>query len=275
MATTTAATDNDGFDFDFDLDTTGSIVPAVKIGGSVESCDLPDIDFADLDENPQPQARNHQSTPANVHQQQHSPDTPENTQYIHSEWTLIQDSREQFPWSFRNIKAHKQPDQSSPKNAGKVNRVILPVEVAALQSGDYSIKGYENLIAIERKSVQDAWGTFGGGRDRFERELQRLTEMVRSGGFAAVIVEGSISACLEADQQKQHQSGKKKFTAASFFRSILAWQQDYPVQWLFCDSRYIAENACYRYLDRFHRKRAEAEKRDRKDQAETDQGKLF
>lgn len=45
---------------------------------------------------------------------------------------------------------------------------------ATLQTGDYSIAGLESHIAIERKSLDDLLGCIGGGRDRFERELDRL-----------------------------------------------------------------------------------------------------
>jgi len=43
-----------------------------------------------------------------------------------------------------------------------------------LYSGDYSVKGLERQVAIERKSLPDLMGCIGRDRDRFERELVRL-----------------------------------------------------------------------------------------------------
>jgi len=45
-----------------------------------------------------------------------------------------------------------------------------------LNSGDYSIQGFENIITIERKSIPDLLGTLGKGRVRFEKELNRMSE---------------------------------------------------------------------------------------------------
>jgi ERCC4-type nuclease len=50
----------------------------------------------------------------------------------------------------------------------------LRVEPASLPTGDYSLRGLETVIAIERKSLQDLVGCVGGQRRRFDREVQRL-----------------------------------------------------------------------------------------------------
>jgi len=47
---------------------------------------------------------------------------------------------------------------------------------AGLNSGDYSIQGFETVITIERKSIPDLLGTLGKGRIRFEKELNRMSE---------------------------------------------------------------------------------------------------
>jgi DNA excision repair protein ERCC-4 len=174
-------------------------------------------------------------------------------EYTVAPWTCIQDSREQFPWTFRDI-----------RTAGtEATPLIVPVKVAALASGDYSVEGYEDRISVERKGMADAWGTFGGGRERFERELTRLSAM----DFAAVIVEGSLESCLRNPPQFENgrQEGSRKFTAKSFFRSVLAWQMDFPaVRWVFADSRWMAERACWFLLDRYWRKQQEREKQEKR-----------
>lgn len=50
----------------------------------------------------------------------------------------------------------------------------LRTEQATLPTGDYSLKGLEHVIAIERKSLDDLLGVVGRDRPRFDREVQRL-----------------------------------------------------------------------------------------------------
>lgn len=50
----------------------------------------------------------------------------------------------------------------------------LRTEAASLTTGDYSVKGLESIIAIERKSLADLVACCGRERQRFDREIQRL-----------------------------------------------------------------------------------------------------
>jgi DNA excision repair protein ERCC-4 len=50
----------------------------------------------------------------------------------------------------------------------------LKVEAGNLATGDYSVKGLEHIVAIERKSAEDMLACIGRERERFEREIQRL-----------------------------------------------------------------------------------------------------
>lgn len=69
------------------------------------------------------------------------------------EWIVaIQDTREQRPLDLRPLR----------------------VEVGTLVTGDYSVKGLTDQIAIERKSLEDLVGCCGSERERFDREVQRL-----------------------------------------------------------------------------------------------------
>lgn len=51
----------------------------------------------------------------------------------------------------------------------------LPVTSRKLDFGDYSLRGLECRVAVERKSMQDLWGTVSqsANLDRFEREMDR------------------------------------------------------------------------------------------------------
>lgn len=57
---------------------------------------------------------------------------------------------------------------------------------ATLQTGDYSVRGFTALIALERKSVSDLVSSISHGRERFENELDRLAEY----RWKAILIEG-------------------------------------------------------------------------------------
>lgn len=69
---------------------------------------------------------------------------------------------------------------------------VEAIETAALPVGDYSIKGFEDKIAIERKSCSDLFGTLGKDHDRFKKELERAKDY----DYFAILVEGSYSDVL-------------------------------------------------------------------------------
>ncbi|MBD3335256.1 MAG: hypothetical protein GF355_07040 [Candidatus Eisenbacteria bacterium] len=65
---------------------------------------------------------------------------------------------------------------------------LEPSKVAALPTGDYSIAGFEDRIAVERKTKADLYVCIGRERQRFERELERLAGF----DFAAIVIECSL-----------------------------------------------------------------------------------
>jgi DNA excision repair protein ERCC-4 len=69
----------------------------------------------------------------------------------------------------------------------------LVVVTKKLDAGDYSIVGLESRVAIERKTMSDLIGTLTFGRERFERELDRLASYER----ALILVEGDLSDVIE------------------------------------------------------------------------------
>lgn len=61
-----------------------------------------------------------------------------------------------------------------------------------LAAGDYSIKGFENQVAIERKNLEDFYGSIGNGRSRFKKELEKLRDYY----WAALVIEGTEEQVL-------------------------------------------------------------------------------
>ena len=110
----------------------------------------------------------------------------------------------------------------------------------ALVAGDYSVEGLEGEIAVERKSLADAYGTFGRGRARFVRELDRLAQV----RYAAVVVEADLATALFLPP------ARSRLSPRSFNRSWIAWSVRTGVHFLFCGSRELAERETFLLLQR-------------------------
>jgi ERCC4-type nuclease len=88
----------------------------------------------------------------------------------------------------------------------------LAVEVGTLKTGDYSVKGLESIVTLERKSLSDILGCMGGERDRFQAELQRMLAYP----CRCLVIESTWQA-MEAGEWKS------EITPASAIGSLLAW----------------------------------------------------
>lgn len=112
----------------------------------------------------------------------------------------------------------------------------LRTQRAYLETGDYTIKGAEDLIAVERKSFSDLIGCIGGGRKRFDKEIQRLL----SHPARVVIVEAHISQ-LEMGQWQ----GDVSIPCA--IGSVMGWIEK-GVPFIFAGDRRAAALYCARFL---------------------------
>ena len=98
-------------------------------------------------------------------------------------------------------------------------REQLPLNLSPLQTvagtlatGDYSVVGLENVVAVERKSLGDLLGCVGQHRERFDREVQRLLAYPTK----AIVVEATW-ADLEQGQWRS------QVTPAAAVGSVLGW----------------------------------------------------
>jgi hypothetical protein len=162
---------------------------------------------------------------------------------IQAPFTILCDSQEKGPWTFAGIRARSFIDAKQRLYMPQVEWHYLGVGM-----GDYSLRGFEGRVSIERKSLEDAHGTLLGWknrRDRFKRELANLADM----DSAAVVVEASLGEVLaEAPEWGKKTSAENRL---ALHGTILAWQQEYRVPWIFCDDRRLAEVTAFRLLERF------------------------
>ncbi len=111
---------------------------------------------------------------------------------------------------------------------------------------DYTVDGLEEMVQIERKSLEDLYGTLGGRREDFEAEICRLNECE----FAAVVVEASWRQVIT--EPPRH----SKLNPKTVEGTINAWSMRYPrVHWFMAESRRGGERQTFKLLEMFWRQR--------------------
>lgn len=131
--------------------------------------------------------------------------------------TIIKDSREQKGWEFE---AEKKTN-SMAKIEGTV--------VEALNAADYAIKGYEDLLRIERKAgMCELFNNMmpSHNNDRFIREMEKLKDIKHK----YIIVEDNLSNDVLSLSVPQMYKGPPSNT---ILRWLLEIQIDYGVHTIF------------------------------------------
>jgi DNA excision repair protein ERCC-4 len=119
----------------------------------------------------------------------------------------------------------------------------VEIETANLPAGDYSLPGFEDRAAVERKTLNDLVGCLmGKDRTRFEKELTRG----RAYDFFSVVVEAS----LEDVSRGRYRSEMKPHAA---LQSIIAFQMRYRVPFVWAGGRSGAEYYTYWTLAKYLR----------------------
>jgi len=127
---------------------------------------------------------------------------------------VLVDSRERHPWDLSPMR----------------------LETATLATGDYASSCRRYLL--ERKnSVDELINCMTSGRDRFERELERMQAFAS----AIVVVEGTYADLATGC----YRSKMKKDSALS---TLVAWQQRYKISFQFCGTRDEAERFAQSYF---------------------------
>lgn len=158
-------------------------------------------------------------------------------------FTILIDVQEKQPFTFTGITGDA---------VDKFRPLIVPTMLASLgpTHGDYTIQGYEGQVHIERKGIGDAIGTFLSHGERRERWLATL-EFLAGIDTAAVVIEGTFAGCMREIQAR----GKRDVgdLRKTFHRQVLAWQQDYRVPFVFCDSPRLAQLTAFAIMQRHFR----------------------
>lgn len=116
-----------------------------------------------------------------------------------------------------------------------------------LETGDYSLSGFENLVAVERKSKADAYGCVNprkdgerkSGRARFTECLERMSMLAR----AAIVIECGMS------EFSLNPPPFTKINGGYATTSFLDWSCKYNIPVYWCDGgRAQAERVTVRFL---------------------------
>ena len=101
-----------------------------------------------------------------------------------------------------------------------------------LDAGDYSVDGYENVVAVERKSLADFVHTVIHDSDRFAVELAKLARFAA----ACVVVEADLDHVLRGLHSEALRSVAPQAVLGMAIHITLHWRV--PVYW--CGSRQAA-----------------------------------
>lgn len=136
-----------------------------------------------------------------------------------TDFTIVIDSREQTPLNF------------------KIKDFEIPTLVKALPTADYSVKGLEQHIAVERKSLPDLVACVTRERERFEKELQRL----QAYPTRLLVIESTWSE-IEAGNYRS------KTNPQSVVGSLISWQERYSIPIMMCENHTRAGLMTARFL---------------------------
>jgi len=136
---------------------------------------------------------------------------------------IVIDSREQRPYSFSAW-----PD--------------VKVLQGSLQTGDYSLAGLTDRVALERKSLDDLAGTLTAGRERFAAECQRG----RGLDLFGLVIEGSLDDILGHNYQS-------RVLPQSLVQTLAAWSVRYGFSVWFAGNRQGGELMVHSLLAKYLR----------------------
>lgn len=120
--------------------------------------------------------------------------------------------------------------------------LTINTESADLIWGDYSLRGHESSLAIERKTLPDLFGSVGSRRMQFKEEIEALSTY----RMAAVVVEANF---LDITANPPPNSEMDPRIVA---RTVLSWWARWPtVGWFFFSDRKFSERLTFRLLERY------------------------
>jgi len=150
--------------------------------------------------------------------------------YKQDEFTIIVDTREQIPWEFGHHTTSKKK----------------------LHTGDYSIEGMENILAIERKMSVSEIAT-NITENRFKDVLERLGKIPHSYLIMEFDIEDIYTFPVGSDIPKRLWD-KLRVKGFYIMKVLLEASLNYNIQLLFCGDSENAERTAVSLMKRVYEK---------------------
>lgn len=128
---------------------------------------------------------------------------------------IVIDSRERHPYEF----------------------IGFPTVVKKLDTGDYSLEGFEHRVVCERKEKSDGFSCVGSSRKRFVNCLQRLGDIERG----CIVIESSLADFAIPPPYT-------RVSGAQAVGSFISWSCRHRIPVFWCGSRAAAERVTLRWL---------------------------
>lgn len=135
---------------------------------------------------------------------------------------IIRDNNEQKPYQFTEC---KYIDKS-------------------IDCGDYTIQGYEDQIIIERKEINDFYGSITHGRDRFDRMWERCKDAEFKGLLIEAREEEVYCPCMSW-------SG---INPNSIYGSIVSFEIKYNVH-VYCNTKEMCRQRLLNWIIKFYKEK--------------------
>lgn len=148
------------------------------------------------------------------------------------EYPIIIDSREQKPYSFPGV----------------------TTRFEQLNVGDYTVEGYADEFAVERKTLDDLARSLGTDRDRFENEMERAVEANMD--HLEVVIEAPEWYVADYAGTKHSPKYYSDIYPNSILGTVNAWPDKYPpVDFTWAQNRDGGQSETLRLLDKWYVKR--------------------
>ena len=134
---------------------------------------------------------------------------------------IVIDNREKRPWVFS-----------------------VPTISGTLSTGDYSVKGLEDYISIEKKDLGDLCNCLGKDRDRFLKEMERA----RALEFFAIIIEADLKTIMNG-------RFRSLISVRSLIGSLMTFCFRFNAHVFFAGDRAGGERICEELLVKFVREK--------------------
>jgi ERCC4-type nuclease len=150
-----------------------------------------------------------------------------------SKYTVIKDTREQDGWFF----------SSYDKCEG--------MEIGTLHTGDYTLKGYEDIVCVERKaSVSEIAMNLGRKKKPFQEEIERMKDF----HFSFLILEFDMNDVLkypEGSRVPKNARSKVKVTGKYLLKCLMEFEIWYDTKIIFCGNKqnaFLVTNSIFKRL---------------------------